>query len=311
MVNPPYEIGFTQIPNEIIQALCRLNLSKYEWRVLLYILRMTYGYHRDSVCLALSLISKYVGLDRRHAHRAAKSLKKKGVLIISRDNNSKYTTYMLQKDHTKWCLSSSWMTDELYTVIHEDDKSSSKGMTTVISTDDKLSSVEIHNKGIKENIKETKNMYSPCDEKAHHTESVNDNMFSAEKKTNNLSSLPSSPSTNKDTQKVKKRIVYTPEFETDFWDKYPARNGKKLGKENAFKKFLKISEEEKPLLYSAVKNYGDSEMVSKGIGIKDPERFLGGSNGYEYWREWITPEVKRNEKMPTNKPAFVSNMQLI
>lgn len=311
MVNPLYEIGYTQIPNEIIQAFCRLNISKYEWRVLWYILRMTYGYHRDSVCLALSIISKYVGLDRRLAHRAAKSLENKGILITSRDNNSKYTTYMFQKDQTKWCLSSSEMTDELNTVIHEDDKSSSKEMTTVICTDDNLSSVQTHNKEIKENIKETKNMYSPCDEKAHHTESVNDNMFSTEKKTNNLTSQPSSPSSNQYTPKAKNRIVYTQEFETQFWVQYPARNEKKLGKENAFKKYLKISDEEKPLLYQAVKNYRDSELVRKGIGIKDPERFLVSGNGYEYWREWITPEIKRNEKMTTNEPVFASNMQLI
>jgi hypothetical protein len=78
----------------------------------------------------------------------------------------------------------------------------------------------------------------------------------------------------------------------EFWEPYPARNGKKLDKPEAQKRFLALSEEERILAVQASKNYSESEMVKKGMGIKDPKRFLRDGKGNEPWRDWIEPEQK-------------------
>jgi len=57
MANPQPENGHTDIANEIIEALWKINLSSYEWRVLLYLLRKTYGWHKKTDQISLSQFS--------------------------------------------------------------------------------------------------------------------------------------------------------------------------------------------------------------------------------------------------------------
>jgi hypothetical protein len=75
-----------------------------------------------------------------------------------------------------------------------------------------------------------------------------------------------------------------------FWKLYPARNGKKLLKGEALKKFGLLAPDDRTLLLTAVKNYAVSALVSKGIGIKDPHRWIRTGSNDEPWRDWIEPE---------------------
>lgn len=93
----------------------------------------------------------------------------------------------------------------------------------------------------------------------------------------------------------RRAIQYTEEFEKRFWVVYPARNGKKIGKEFAFLNFQEyIREEEKEDFFRATLNYADSSIAKEGKYVRDPERFIiekqGERKGYLYWREWKTPE---------------------
>lgn len=72
----------------------------------------------------------------------------------------------------------------------------------------------------------------------------------------------------------------------EFWNIYPARNGKKLEKAVTEKAFLKLSVADQATCITAGRHYAKSEQAQEGIGIKDPKRFL--LNGF--WREWIEPE---------------------
>ena len=77
------------------------------------------------------------------------------------------------------------------------------------------------------------------------------------------------------------------DFES-FWSIYPARNGKKLYKKETQEYFLNLKAEVVPVILQATKNYAESELIQKGIGIKDPIRFLRK----EVWKEWSEPETK-------------------
>lgn len=77
-----------------------------------------------------------------------------------------------------------------------------------------------------------------------------------------------------------------------FWEAYPLRNGKKVGKQAAFEKFSRIitqaiSDSDFDALMLALQNYAAAEQCKRGY-VKDPVRFLAA----DYWRDWITPEHK-------------------
>lgn len=79
------------------------------------------------------------------------------------------------------------------------------------------------------------------------------------------------------------------EFE-EFWECYPKRKGKRLGKPEARAKYERLTVEDRALIPTAARNYAASEMVQKGIGIKDAHRWLRASKESEPWRDWIEPE---------------------
>jgi hypothetical protein len=76
-----------------------------------------------------------------------------------------------------------------------------------------------------------------------------------------------------------------------FWKSYPARNGKRVGKPEAQRKFEALSLQDRELAIVAARNYAASELVQKGVGVKDPHRFLQNGKQDQPWRDWITPEV--------------------
>ena len=80
-----------------------------------------------------------------------------------------------------------------------------------------------------------------------------------------------------------------------FWKKYPARNGRKLGKEEARKLFYQLPAEDLSKILLAVKNFAFSQQVKDGVGIMDPKRFINRGNGAEPWRDWVEPEKYVNE----------------
>ena len=105
MANPQLEDGYTSIANEILESLSWMNLGAYEWRVLLCVIRKTYGWKKKTDWISLSRFSRETGLDRRHAHRAIKSLFSKRMVVISTDDK-KHPRYGFQKDYEKWKLPS-------------------------------------------------------------------------------------------------------------------------------------------------------------------------------------------------------------
>ena len=77
-----------------------------------------------------------------------------------------------------------------------------------------------------------------------------------------------------------------PFFEDSFWKIYPLRNGKKVGKENCYKLFLKLNESDREIIKVSVINYSNSKSAIEGYA-KDPERFFKN----DYWKEWQKPEI--------------------
>lgn len=100
MANPQLENGFTSIANELVEALARINLSAYELRVLMAIIRKTYGWQKKQDRISYTQFEELTGLGRWHIARALKSLRTR--LIVTCIGNGYKLHYSLQKDYSKW-----------------------------------------------------------------------------------------------------------------------------------------------------------------------------------------------------------------
>ena len=110
MANPQAENGHTDIANEILESLYKITISPLEWRVLLFILRKTYGWHKKVDRISLSQFAKGIGIDRRIAHRTIKKLSSKQMIAVIQTDDSQILSYEFEKDYSKWKLSSKQMT---------------------------------------------------------------------------------------------------------------------------------------------------------------------------------------------------------
>ena len=66
--------NFTRIPNDILDGLCRLELSGSEMRIILYVIRRTFGFNRDFAEIPLSEIASVIGMSVPNISRTLKKL---------------------------------------------------------------------------------------------------------------------------------------------------------------------------------------------------------------------------------------------
>ena len=100
MANPQAEDGHIDIANEIGEALCFINLSAYESRILWFIWRKTWGWHKKEDRISYTQFEVGTGLDRRHIQRSLKRLQSR--LIIASTGYGTKLKWAFQKDYEKW-----------------------------------------------------------------------------------------------------------------------------------------------------------------------------------------------------------------
>jgi len=146
MANPQKEEGYTQIANEILDALARYgHFGSEEWRVLLFIIRKTYGYHKKWDTISYSQIAKGTGLKRQNAHRAFKKLSSKRITLRLENG------LMFNKNYEDWVVS------KRMTPL-KTDESVIKNDPVVIQSDGKSVIQSDEYKRKKENNKRKKNL---------------------------------------------------------------------------------------------------------------------------------------------------------
>ena len=106
MANPQLSNGYTKIANELLEAICRLNVSGNEMRILLYIIRRTYGFNRTYAEIPLSDISEAVGVRTVHISRALKRLAALNLIELHSSKGVKPQTISIVKNYEKWSVES-------------------------------------------------------------------------------------------------------------------------------------------------------------------------------------------------------------
>ncbi len=104
MANPQLKNGYTKIANELLEAICRLNISGNEMRILLYIIRRTYGFNRSYAEIPLSDIALAVGMRNEHVSKALKKLSGKRIIELHANKGVKPQTISIMKDYQKWIV---------------------------------------------------------------------------------------------------------------------------------------------------------------------------------------------------------------
>ncbi len=75
------ETSYTAIPNHIYERLLKTSFSKIELKIILFVIRYTFGYHRDDTPLSLSFISGGTATDKRRVSESVKNLIEKHILV--------------------------------------------------------------------------------------------------------------------------------------------------------------------------------------------------------------------------------------
>ncbi|MCK9212092.1 MAG: replication protein [Ignavibacteriaceae bacterium] len=103
MADVQKENGYTTIANELLEAITGSNLTLRETKIILCVIRYTYGFQRKEAELSLRFISVSTNIDFRHTQTVLTSLISKNILLIKKGNQGITGRIIsLNKNYDSW-----------------------------------------------------------------------------------------------------------------------------------------------------------------------------------------------------------------
>lgn len=99
MASPQTENGYTKIADELLEHLVKTALLGAEWRIVIFIIRKTYGYGKKKDWISFTQFEKATDLSRPTVNTTLKNLIKKNILV-----KTALLEYYIQKDWEKWVV---------------------------------------------------------------------------------------------------------------------------------------------------------------------------------------------------------------
>lgn len=152
--NPQTEDGYTKIANELLEQLCKADFTLTELKILLVVIRQTYGFGRKKHELSIGFISEATGISDRGIRSAIKKLIKSNVLIEFKPKfGSKPRELGINKRYLTWIYGEAGFPGS--TVPHDEEADFLMiGNQSSSFIGKQASPKEINKENIKENIKE-------------------------------------------------------------------------------------------------------------------------------------------------------------
>lgn len=100
--NPQIENGHVKIANELFEQLIALRLPGQELRIVLAIMRMTYGWNKKEASISYGQLAKMTGIPRVKVIQHIKSLVPKRVLGSSHNGTRTPANYWINKHYLEW-----------------------------------------------------------------------------------------------------------------------------------------------------------------------------------------------------------------
>lgn len=145
MANPQKENGYTSISNELFEAIFSKNLTSREIKVILCIIRYTYGFNRKQAELSLRFLSEATNIHYRHTQTVLTTLIEKNIVSVKKESNGiSGRIISLNKDFDSWRLDQNGITKNPLVLT----KTVSLDLTKMVNS-------SIDQNGIKERQKKT------------------------------------------------------------------------------------------------------------------------------------------------------------
>jgi len=103
-MNSRFENGYTMVPHEVIEALMEIKLSPSEYRIILAVIRKTFGFHKDWDRISYSQFAVLTGLNRNQSYRSVKKLITRSILERRSNKGINKLEYRLNQDYDMWNL---------------------------------------------------------------------------------------------------------------------------------------------------------------------------------------------------------------
>lgn len=103
MADVQKENGYTTVANELLEAITGSNLTLRETKIILCVIRYTYGFQRKEAELSLRFISVATNIKYRHTQTVLSNLLSKNILMIKRENQGITGRIIsLNKNYDSW-----------------------------------------------------------------------------------------------------------------------------------------------------------------------------------------------------------------
>lgn len=105
MANPKLENGYTRIAHELLEQFALADFSGAEFKILIAIIRQTYGFQRKSAAISIAQISTMCDLHITTASKTLKRLMEKKVVIEKASPGfAKSREMSINKNHAQWLV---------------------------------------------------------------------------------------------------------------------------------------------------------------------------------------------------------------
>ena len=100
MTSPQLEDGYLRLANELFGAITLFPFTKRQYKIVLSVIRKTYGYGKKKDDISLSQFSELTGLNPSHCSESIKELFLLSVLLKQEGQYAQ--NYSLNKNYTEW-----------------------------------------------------------------------------------------------------------------------------------------------------------------------------------------------------------------
>lgn len=98
--NPQIEQGYTRIANELYDAILKTDFTLRELKILMTIIRKTYGFNKLADVISLSQIEQMTTIKKQNNHASVRSLIDRNIIISSGSHNKR--TLGINKHYLDW-----------------------------------------------------------------------------------------------------------------------------------------------------------------------------------------------------------------
>ena len=106
MGEPQLEDGFARIANELLEAICAFDFTKREYKILIALLRQTYGFNKKTDKVSQWRLAEMTGLSRANVSRTLAELIGKQVVSVGdayrESHGQKIPEIGINKRYTEW-----------------------------------------------------------------------------------------------------------------------------------------------------------------------------------------------------------------